>query len=249
MASSPSSASGNPWFAVSMGLVGLIVGYGVALGMGGNFPISTGGVPAQANNPAPAPSAPAPTPTTDTPPTVDDDPVLGSKDAKVTIIEFTDFQCPFCGRHFTQTFGQIKKDYVDTGKVKYVLRDFPLSFHPNAEKAAETAGCADEQGKFWEMHDKLFTNQGTWSAFDDATAAKTFKGYAKDIGLNQTQFDTCLDSGKRKTEITKDTADGSAAGIDGTPGFWILGPNDQKQKISGAYPYDTFKTAFDNMLK
>ena len=99
-----------------------------------------------------------------TPPTVDDDPVLGDANAKVTVIEFTDFQCPFCGRHFEQTFGQIKENYVDSGKVKYVLRDFPLSFHPHAEEAAEAAECANDQGKFWEMHDELFSNQAEWSA-------------------------------------------------------------------------------------
>lgn len=98
-----------------------------------------------------------------TPPTVDDDAVKGDANAPVTIIEFTDYQCPFCSRHFEQTFGQIESEYIDTGKVKYVVRDFPLGFHPNAQKAAEAAECAGDQGRYWEMHDQLFSNQGEWS--------------------------------------------------------------------------------------
>ncbi len=100
---------------------------------------------------------------TTTPPTADDDPVLGQANAPITVIEFTDYQCPFCSRHFLQTFGQIKKEYVDTGKVKYVSRDYPLGFHPHAQKASESANCAGDQGKYWEMHDALFQNQEEWS--------------------------------------------------------------------------------------
>jgi protein-disulfide isomerase len=90
---------------------------------------------------------------------IDDDPVLGKADAPVTIVEFSDFQCPYCKQYFDNTFGQIKAQYIDTGKVKLVYRDFPLSFHPMAEPSAEAANCAMEQGKFWEMHDKIFASQ------------------------------------------------------------------------------------------
>src|SRR3989338_2784146 len=93
---------------------------------------------------------------------VKDSPVLGSKDAKVTMIEFSDYECPFCGRHFTQTYPQLKKDYIDTGKVKLFWKDFPLSFHPQAQKSAEAAHCVKElkgDAGYWAMHDKLFTNQ------------------------------------------------------------------------------------------
>ncbi len=86
-------------------------------------------------------------------------PVLGDKNAKVTIIEFSDYECPFCGRHYQQTYPQIKKNYIDTGKVKMSFKDFPLSFHQSAQKAAEAARCAGDQGKYWEMHDKLYSNQ------------------------------------------------------------------------------------------
>jgi len=102
-------------------------------------------------------------PAAGTPAATDDDPSIGSDDATVTLIEFTDYQCPFCARHFTQTFGQIKSNYIDTGKVKYVSRDFPLGFHQHAQKSALASECADDQGKFWEMHDVLFQKQGEWS--------------------------------------------------------------------------------------
>lgn len=235
------SSTNTPWFAATIGLLGLIVGYAVANGMGGLPSPAAPAAPSVADN-----TVPTPPPSNDTPPDLDDDPVLGDADAEVTLVEFTDYQCPFCSRHYEQTYSQIKKDYIDTGKVKLVVRDFPLSFHPNAQKAAEATECADDQNKFWQMHDKLFETQGTWSNLSDAPA--TFKQYAKDLGLNASTFDSCLDGGTHAQEVAADLAAGSASGIDGTPGFWILGPDDQKQKISGAYPYDTFKSAFDSML-
>ena len=167
---------------------------------------------------------------------VDDDAVLGKSDAPVTMIEFTDYQCPFCERHFTQTYPQIKKDYVDTGKVKLVVRDFPLSFHENAQKAAEAAECAGEQNKYWEMHDKLFQNQ---QALDVAS----LKTYAQQIGLNTAKFNSCLDSGQMASEIRKDMTDGQSYGVQGTPAFFING-----KLVSGAQPYAAFKSAIDAEL-
>jgi len=240
MAATPTT----PWFAATMGLAGLIVGYAVANGMNGvnlalpNFPSN--------NPPAAGDTIPPPPPSNAEPADADDDPVMGQADAPITIIEFTDYQCPFCGRHFEQTYGKIKTEYVDTGKVKYVLRDYPLSFHPHAQKASEATECADDQGKFWEMHDKLFQAQATWSQAADAIPS--FKQFAQELGLDTRDFDSCLDGGTHADEVQADFAAGSAAGIDGTPGFWILGPDDQKQQISGAYPFDSFKTAFDGML-
>lgn len=239
MSPDSNSSSASPWFAVSTGLIGLIVGYGLS---------SAFGAPSL---PAPAaPSAPGavvaddlPTNPSD-PADADDDPVMGSDSATVTLIEFTDYECPFCGRHYSETLVQIKQNYVDTGKVKYVVRDYPLSFHPAAQKAAEATECADEQGKFWEMHDKLFETQGSWGSDHVAT----FKQYASDLGLNTSAFDTCLDTGAMAQEVAADLADGSASGVNGTPGFWIVSDDGQSQSISGAYPYDTFKAAFDSML-
>jgi protein-disulfide isomerase len=242
-----SSSGSGPWFAISMGLLGLIIGYALATGLNGGLP--SGGT----NNPTPSANtggAPVPEPTNAEPADADDDPMMGSQDATITLIEFTDYQCPFCSRHFEQTYPQLKKDYIDTGKVKYVLRDFPLSnIHPNAQKAAEASECADDQGKFWEMHDKLFTSQQEWSNLGLADAIAKFKQYAGAMGVNASSFASCLDEGKYDQEVKDDLSDGSAAGIDGTPGFWILGPDDQKQQISGAYPFDTFKQTFDGMLE
>lgn len=237
----------NPWFAATLGLAGVIVGYAVANGLNGVTSPTT--VLPTPNNPTVAEdtTVPTPAPSNNTPAGVDDDPVIGDADAPITLIEFTDYQCPFCARHFTQTYGQIKKEYVDTGKVKIVLRDYPLGFHQHAQKAAEAANCAGDQDLYWEMHDMLFNTQATWSSLADAVP--TFKQYAKDLGANASTFDSCLDSDKYKDEIAKDMADGAASGISGTPGFWIIGPDDQSQQVSGAFPYDTFKNAFDGMLQ
>lgn len=236
------SSTSSPWFGVAIGLLGLIVGYGLSSSLGGGT-----GAPS-------APSAPTddtivaaddPVPAGD-PADADDDAVLGDDSATVTIIEFTDYQCPFCSRHFTDTFGQIKTNYIDTGKVKYVVRDFPLSFHPNAHIGAEAAECAGEQDKYFDMHEKLFTNQDAWSSMSDAKP--TLKQYAKDLGLNTSKFNSCLDNGDMVAEVDADLAAGSAAGISGTPGFWIVSDDGQSKSISGAYPYATFQAAIDAML-
>lgn len=230
------SNTNTPWFAATIGLAGLIVGYALATGF--TNPLANGGPV------APTPSAPEPTVTAD-PADIDDDELKGSASATVTLIEFTDYQCPFCSRHYEQTLPSILENYVDTGKVKYVVRDFPLSFHPNAQKAAEATECAAEDGKFWEMHDKLFVSQPEWSNAADAPAM--FKKYAKEMGVSSA-FDTCLDSGAMAAEVNADLADGSAAGIGGTPGFWIVSDSGESKNISGAYPYATFQAAFDAML-
>ncbi|MFH1326849.1 MAG: thioredoxin domain-containing protein [archaeon] len=164
---------------------------------------------------------------------IDDDDVLGDEDAPVTMIEFSDYECPFCGRHFTQTYNQIKQAYVDTGKVKIVFRDFPLSFHQSAQKAAEAAECAGEQEKYWEMHDKLFENQ-------QSLDISSLKRYAQEIGLNSAEFNACLDSGQMAAEVKKDFADGQAVGVRGTPAFFING-----KLLSGAQPFSAFQQAID----
>ncbi|MEK6853393.1 MAG: thioredoxin domain-containing protein [Nanoarchaeota archaeon] len=168
---------------------------------------------------------------------LDDDAVKGDEDAPVTIIEWSDFECPFCARFYRDTLPLIEEEYIKTGKVKLVFRDFPLSFHQNAQKAAEAAECAGEQGKFWEMHDLLF-EQGV----EGGTAG--FKQYAKQLGLNTAKFNECLDSGAMASEVRKDTADGAAAGIQGTPGFLING-----KLVSGAQPFSSFKQVIDAELE
>tara|TARA_Y100000310_G_scaffold332141_1_gene407152 strand:+ start:1120 stop:2127 length:1008 start_codon:yes stop_codon:yes gene_type:complete len=186
---------------------------------------------------------PTPTPTPTQPTTIvdvseDDDAVKGDSNAKVTIIEFSDYECPFCGRHFTQTLPQIISEYVDTGKVRIVYRDFPLGFHQNAQKAAEATECVGEEGdnKYWEYHDILFNNQ---NALDVASLKK----YAGEVGVDIEKFNNCLDSGQMTSEVQKDMADGQAAGVSGTPGFLING-----RLVSGAQPFSAFKQIIDEEL-
>ncbi len=179
---------------------------------------------------------------------VEGEPYIGSKDAKVTMIEFSDYQCPFCGRNYQQTLPQIVTDYVKTGKVKYVFHDFPLEqLHPNAFKAAEAARCAGEQGKYWEMHDRLFANQ-------KALDAKNLPDYAKAAGLDVDKFQQCLSAEKDTAKIRAELDAGAKVGVTGTPAFFIglTDPKDTKvhatKFISGAQPYAAFKEAIDSVL-
>jgi len=166
----------------------------------------------------------------------DDDPFIGSENAPVVIVSFEDYQCPFCKRAFDQTFPSLKKDYINTGKVKYVYRDFPLSFHPYAQKAAEAAECAGDQEKYWEYHDLIFTNQAQLSD-------TIYSTWAQQLGLNVNTFDSCLSSGKYAQEVQKDFADGQKYGVSGTPTFFING-----NKLVGAQPYSAFKSLIDQEL-
>jgi len=167
----------------------------------------------------------------------DDDPVKGDKNASVTIIEFGDFQCPYCEMFATNVLPEIEKNYIKTGKAKFVYRDFPLSFHQYAEKAAEAAECADEQGKFWNYHDKLFQNQNTLDT-------DNLKRFAQELGFNTTKFNDCLDSGKMTTEVQKDVSDGGSYGVSGTPAFFINGID-----VQGAQPFSEFEKIIEQELK
>jgi len=177
-----------------------------------------------------------------------DQPVIGKKDAKVTIVEFSDFQCPFCERFYKESYGQIKTKYVDTGKAKIIFRHFPLSFHQNAQKSAEAAECANRQGKFLEYHDLLFNNSqsdGTGLNLPD------LKKYADQLGLNKgtlgfgkNKFNDCLDKSEAADVVNKDIAEGTAAGVSGTPSFFING-----KKVVGAQPYSVFEAAIEAALK
>jgi len=209
--------------------------------IGGYYVYNGGGFTGKAvANVQPTPTQPAqptqPTEAAVVPVTADDDAVLGDSDAPVTIIEFSEYECPFCKRYFDQTYPAIKKEYIDTGKVKIIFRDFPLSFHQQAQKAAEAAECAGEQGKYYEMHDKLFES-GVVGGVD------TFKNYAQGMGLDQGKFNTCLDSGAMAGEVQKDFQDGQKFGVKGTPAFFING-----KLISGAQPFAAFQQAIDAEL-
>lgn len=185
------------------------------------------------NVPTQAPSAPS---SEDIAALMDDDAVKGDPNAPVTIIEWSDFECPYCTRFYTNTLTLIDEQYIQTGKVKFVYRDFPLGFHSNAQKAAEAAECAGEQDKFWEMHDALFDN----GVSGGVTA---FKQYAVDLGLDTTVFNSCLDSGDMAAEVAKDLRDGQAVGVSGTPGFLING-----QLVVGAQPFAVFQQIIESEL-
>ena len=180
---------------------------------------------------------------------LDDDPIRGDPNAPITIVEFSDFQCPFCARFHTQTLPAILEEYIDAGKVNLVYRDFPLeSIHPNALPAAVAAECANEQGKYWEYHDMLFETQNGWSRLSSEAVISTFSEYAGEVGLEQEQFDSCLESGKYLEEVKNDLSDGRAYDITGTPGFFIGNDEIGFVKLSGAQPFDSFKQVIDAQL-
>lgn len=177
---------------------------------------------------------------------IDDDAMMGSIDAPVTMIEFSDYQCPFCKDYVKKTFSQIKARYIDTGQVRYVFRDFPLSsMHQQAERASVAATCAGRQGKYWEMHDKLFDSQSI-------LRNEPWEALALDLRLDLEALRKCMKSPEAYEEARKDMVDGRAAGVQGTPGFFIgvtrPGKFIEGKFIRGALPFDVFKTEIDNML-
>ena len=163
------------------------------------------------------------------------DNVRGKFNAPITLVEYSDFECPFCGKIYP-TFKKLLADY--SGKVRLVYKHFPLSFHPNAQKAAESAECASEQGKFWEYHDKIFENQS------GGFSLSNFKQWAEDLNLDVNKFNDCLDSGKYASKVQADQADGQNRGVQGTPATFVNG-----QLVSGAVPYENFKSIIDQLLK
>jgi protein-disulfide isomerase len=178
-------------------------------------------------------------------------PARGSETARIVMVEFSDYQCPFCALFFRQTLPQLDQDYIKTGKIKYVFNNVPLdNLHPAAFKAAEAAECAGDQSRFWEMHDKIFANPRALSATD-------LSGYAKAVGVDLPQFSQCLESGKNAPSIKEGLALAERLGVDGTPTFVIAlsdakNPRDPNIKvlgiISGAQPFSVFKSALDKAL-
>ncbi len=188
-------------------------------------------------------------PTTPVKISADNDPIIGNPDAKITIIEFSDFQCPFCARFNSQTLPLILEEYIEQGKVKLVFRDFPIqSIHPNALPAAVAAECANEQGKFKDMHDKLFDNQNEWNRQETVDALSLFSQYATEIQLEKEAFDSCLTSGENIDEIRKDLEDGRDYGVTGTPGFFIGNDQIGYVELKGAQPFESFKKVIDAQL-
>lgn len=173
--------------------------------------------------------------------TAGDLPVLGDPKAKVLVVEWGDYQCPFCERFFQQTQPALIDQYVKTGKIRFAFRDFQFLGQESTD-AGIAARCANEQGKFWQYHDKLYTeqkgeNQGTF-------VKANLKKFAVDIGLNTSQFNNCLDSDKYKDAVEKDTAAGKDAGVSGTPTTFVNG-----RVVSGAQPFESFTKVIEEELK
>jgi protein-disulfide isomerase len=174
----------------------------------------------------------------------------GAQDAPVTMIEFTDYQCPYCGHYVRQTLPEILKNYVDTGKVRYLIREMPLTnIHPYAQKAAEAARCAGIQGKYWAMHDILFKNQAHLKPDELAT-------HAKAAGLDLPQFSHCLDGNLQAQEVQHGIRSGRQAGVGGTPTLFLGRTNPQTpdklhatQMIRGTRPWMNFKQTIDTLLE
>jgi len=198
----------------------------------------------------PSPTAPIPTPTVvevvaEPSTSLPREWSKGDPAAKVVIIEYSDYQCPFCARYAVKTFPRIDAKYIQTGKVRYVFKDFPLSMiHPQAQKAAEAAKCAGEQGGFWEMHETLFRKQREWSGKAEAKVLALFKDYASELGLNPEVFESCLDKGKYAEAVKAEFMEGLARGVRGTPTFFVNG-----RPLVGAYPFEEFARIIEEELK
>ena len=169
---------------------------------------------------------------------------IGRDDAPITVVEFADYQCPFCRKFHSDTFAELKKNYIDTGKVRFVSRDLPLTFHPNASDAAIAARCAGEQHKFWEMRDLLLENSADLSP-------RALLKYGKRINLDMSAFSSCVKEKKYASDIQKDVAEAGKMGIGGTPSF-VVGKTAKDQirgvRIAGAVAYSEFETAIKNQL-
>jgi len=170
--------------------------------------------------------------------------VLGRADAPVTLVEFTDLECPYCRAFHVGAFARLKREYIDTGKVRFVSRDFPLDFHPNARPAAVAVRCAGEQGKFWEMRHVVTLNAST-------LGPPTYDRLAGELGLDAGRFSACRAADRHRTAIDRDVAVATQAGVTGTPSF-VLGPtlpdSVEGVRIVGAQPFPIFETRIKALL-
>lgn len=237
-----SSPTTNPWFGVSMALVGLIVGYMLAIGTGSlQFGPAAPQIAQQPTIPS-VPSVPTPPPPAGDVRPVDDaiDHIRGKKDALITIIEYSDYECPFCQR-VHPTIQQVVDEYGDD--VNWVYRHYPLSFHPNAQITAEASECVAELGDdeaFWAFTDIVMEK----GALKDSLLS-----YATEAGVDGTEFQKCLDSGKYTEFVNGQLAEGSAAGVQGTPGNIVYNNKTKESlQVSGAQPVSAFKSAIDQLM-
>ncbi len=229
------------WVSVSI-IIGAVI-------ISGAIIYSNSSTPAVGNNNQPG------QPTGSVTVSMDDDAVLGDANAPVTLIEFSDYECPFCKRHVEQVYPEIKKNYIDTGKVKMVFRDFVAvtAHNPLATTEAEAAQCAKDQGgdnAYFAYHDQIFAKTTSNGA---GLAVSELPKIAQGLGLNVDQFNQCLSSRKFKGEVEKDMADAAAAGVTGTPSFFV-GKSTADGKITGkiivgAQPYSAFQAAIEEALK
>jgi protein-disulfide isomerase len=171
----------------------------------------------------------------------------GEAGASLAIIEYADFECPFCRRFEHDTWPQIRETYIKTGKVKYFYRDFPLPFHEHSTSAAQAARCAGEQGKFWEMHDSLFEEAAALTSADVQRRAGA-------LGIDVTQFNSCLHASRPGGTVQKSVAEATQMQVSGTPTFLIgtIAPNGDivnvRQTMVGAYPFEAFKEKIEPLL-
>lgn len=180
----------------------------------------------------------------------DDDPMIGDPDAPVTIVEFSDFECPFCARFHQQTLPSIMQNYIDTGMVNMVYRDFPLdSIHPNAIITHMAAECADEQSMFWPYHDMLFERQEEWNNLDAQGVADKIVVYALDLSLDIGAFASCMEDPATSQEVYHDRQEGIAYGVTGTPAFFIGNEESGYTLVSGAKQFAEFAYEIERKLE
>jgi len=173
-------------------------------------------------------------------------PVLGSDDAPITLVEFGDYQCFYCNRFFHTAEPDIVKNYVETGKVKMIFKDFTI-IGQDSINAAHATHCAQEVGKFWEFHDTLYNN---WTGENNGWASSSnLSGFAKLLGLDEEGFKSCMSDARYVSVIKASHSDAKTLGLTGTPGFFIIGPDNSITKISGAQPYEVFEEIFNSKLE
>lgn len=221
-------------------ILGLVVGLGTGYAIGSGSPdvgvtdVTAGQTPGTPGSPVGSSGGPDPL-FVKSPLAVPGRPVRGPEDAAVTVVEFTDYECPFCRRHFQETMPGIQAEYGS--RIRYMVRNFPLrSIHPQAQKAAEAAECAFDQGRFWTYHDALFGNA-------PRLAVPELKRYARDVGLDGGRFDRCLDSGAKADVVEADLRAAIGVGLQGTPSFFV-----NSQLLVGAQPIQVFRTFLDAAL-
>jgi protein-disulfide isomerase len=223
-----------------------IVGLGLGFLVRGWVPLpgtsqSTSGAATASSNPAAAVPQSNPDTSVETPQVVrydipvDDDPILGSEDAPITIVEFSDYECPYCRQWHSEVYSQLIDTYGD--QIRFVYRDFPLeSIHANAKPAAEAANCANEQGVFWDYHDKLFSNELGLSP-------EAYQGYASQLGMDEEAFQECIESDRYQQEVQSDFDFAAELGIRSTPTFFINGI-----AVVGAQPFEIFQEVIEKEI-